>query len=81
MHCPWVYPLPDGVLEYMTAAVNRIAIEGNATGQFADLVELETGCRFDCRILKSDGVQFTVEELAGKISALAASKTEGPHVR
>lgn len=81
LHFTWVYPLPDGVLEYMTAAVNRIAIEGNATGQFADLVEFKTGCRFDFRILKSDGFQFTAEEVADKISALASLKTEEQHGR
>jgi len=80
LHFPWVYPLPDGVSSYMTAAVNCVAIEGNATGQFADLVEFNTGRRFDHRILKSDGYQYSVEELAGRISALA-QKSEETHER
>ncbi|MFZ2781605.1 MAG: 2-oxoacid:acceptor oxidoreductase subunit alpha [Rectinemataceae bacterium] len=71
LHFPWVYPLPDGVAEYMAAASTCIAVEGNAGGQFADLVEFETGKRIDHRILKNDGFQFTVEELVEKISALA----------
>ncbi len=71
LHFPWVFPLPDGAREYAASARTVVAIEGNATGQFADLVELETGRRFDRRILKSDGHQFAVEELAEKISALA----------
>jgi 2-oxoglutarate ferredoxin oxidoreductase subunit alpha len=70
LHFPWVYPLPAEASERMAAASACIAIEGNATGQFADLVESKTGKRFDHRILKSDGLQFTVEELAEKISAL-----------
>jgi 2-oxoglutarate/2-oxoacid ferredoxin oxidoreductase subunit alpha len=71
LHFPWVYPLPEGVAEYMSAALACVAVEGNATGQFADLVELETGKRVDERILKFDGFQYCVEELAEKISALA----------
>lgn len=71
LHFPWVYPLPVGVAEYMSAAATCVAVEGNATGQFADLVEFTTGKRFDHRILKNDGFQYTVEELAEKISALA----------
>jgi len=71
LHFPWVFPLPDRAGEYAAAASTLVAIEGNATGQFADLVELETGRRFDHRILKCDGYQFSVEELAERISALA----------
>jgi 2-oxoglutarate ferredoxin oxidoreductase subunit alpha len=71
LHFPWVYPLPDGVAEYMAAAKTTIAVEGNATGQFADLVEFATLKRFDARILKSDGYQYGVEELVQRISALA----------
>ena len=70
LHFPWVHPLPSGVQEYMKSAATCITIEGNATGQFADIVEFKTGKRFDHRILKSDGFQFTVEEIADKISAL-----------
>jgi 2-oxoglutarate ferredoxin oxidoreductase subunit alpha len=70
LHFPWVYPLPASAGDYMSAASTCVAIEGNATGQFADLVEFKTGKRFDHRILKSDGFQYTVEELADKISAL-----------
>ncbi len=70
LHFPWVHPMPRGVREYLEAATTCVAIEGNATGQFADLVELETGRRFDSRILKCDGYQYTVEELTERISAL-----------
>jgi 2-oxoglutarate/2-oxoacid ferredoxin oxidoreductase subunit alpha len=71
LHFPWVSPLPDGVDEYMSRAAVCVAVEGNATGQFADLVELETGRRVERRILKSDGSQFAVEELVERISANA----------
>jgi 2-oxoglutarate ferredoxin oxidoreductase subunit alpha len=72
LHFPWVYPLPEGVGDYVNAAETLVAVEGNATGQFADLVEFATGRRFDRRILKNDGYQFTIEELADRIAALPA---------
>jgi 2-oxoglutarate/2-oxoacid ferredoxin oxidoreductase subunit alpha len=71
LHFPWVYPLPAGAAGYLERAETVIAVEGNATGQLADLVELETGRRIERRILKSDGFQFSVEELVERISANA----------
>jgi 2-oxoglutarate ferredoxin oxidoreductase subunit alpha len=71
LHFPWVFPLPSGVADYMAKADACYAVEGNATGQFADLVELGTMRRLDGRILKCDGFQYTVEELADRISAIA----------
>jgi 2-oxoglutarate/2-oxoacid ferredoxin oxidoreductase subunit alpha len=74
LHFPWVHPLPGGVADYLARAEAVVAVEGNATGQFADLVELETGMRIDRRILKSDGAQYGVEELVDRISANAIAK-------
>jgi 2-oxoglutarate/2-oxoacid ferredoxin oxidoreductase subunit alpha len=74
LHFPWVFPLPDGVADYLDRADAVVAVEGNATGQFADLVELETGRRIERRILKSDGSQFSVEELADRIAANAVAE-------
>jgi 2-oxoglutarate ferredoxin oxidoreductase subunit alpha len=71
LHFPWVFPFPAGVAEYMAKAKSCYAIEGNATGQFADLVELGTMRRLDGRVLKCDGFQYSVEELADRIAALA----------
>jgi 2-oxoglutarate ferredoxin oxidoreductase subunit alpha len=71
LHFPWVFPLPAGVADYLARADICVAVEGNATGQFADLLQLETGRRIDRRILKSDGAQFGVEELVDMISANA----------
>ena len=71
LHFPWVFPLPPGVGDLLARASSLIAIEGNATGQFADLVEFGTGRRFDHRILRCDGSQYPVEELVERISALS----------
>jgi len=44
-------------------------VECNATGQFADLLEQAAGCRIDHRILKYDGLPFTVEDLVARLRA------------
>lgn len=70
LHFPWLYPFPTGVAEILAKARSCYAVEGNATGQLADLVELNTGRRVDGRILKFDGYQYGLEELARRISEL-----------
>ncbi|SDL60109.1 2-oxoacid:acceptor oxidoreductase subunit alpha [Halarsenatibacter silvermanii] len=59
-----VWPLPQAELEknrcYNTVLVS---IENNATGQFADLVNSETGLTVDNRVLKYDGRPFTGQEI------------------
>jgi 2-oxoglutarate ferredoxin oxidoreductase subunit alpha len=74
LHFPWVYPLPAGVESHISKAERCYAIEGNATGQFADLVEHATLRRLDGRVLKSDGSQYSVEELVDRISALVGER-------
>jgi len=77
LHFPWVHPLPAEASGYLEAATIRVAVEGNATGQFADVLEAATGTRFDERILKCDGAQFSVEELAERLAEIVdgTSKT------
>jgi 2-oxoglutarate ferredoxin oxidoreductase subunit alpha len=65
LHYRQVYPLPAEGNRYLMEAPVLIALENNATGQFADLVESLVPVRFAGRILKYDGTPFTVEELAG----------------
>lgn len=62
LHFSQLYPLNPqvrGVLE----AKNVIVLENNATGQFADLLNRETGVRVSKRILKVTGEPFSVEEV------------------
>ena len=65
--CPQLYPLPVSVAGYLQRAEEVIAIEGNQTGQFADLLQKETGVAIRNRILKYNGMPFSVEELVEKI--------------
>lgn len=69
LHFPWVYPVPAGAAAALAASRTLIAVEGNATGELADLLASEAGARIERRILKYDGSQFGVEELVFRISA------------
>ncbi len=67
---PQVYPLHNKTIDYLKSAKKVIIIENNATGQFADLITKETGFETKYRILKYNGLQFTVEELVKKITEM-----------
>lgn len=58
-----VYPLHEKTLSYLEKAEKVISIENNATGQFANLIRQETGFNITRRILKYNGLPFSVEEL------------------
>ncbi|MEN6379457.1 MAG: 2-oxoacid:acceptor oxidoreductase subunit alpha [Methanofastidiosum sp.] len=62
-----VYPLPREVMGYLINAKKVIAIENNASGQFANLIKRETGFEIKDKILKYDGRPFSVEEVTTRI--------------
>ena len=64
---PQVYPLHKSTIEFLNKAKKVIAVENNSTGQFADLIKTITGFEVKTRILKYNGIQFSVEELLVKI--------------
>jgi len=64
LHFKQVWPVPPGTEAMLRRAKRVIAIEGNATGQFARLLKLETGVDAHHRVLKYSGQQFSVEEVA-----------------
>ncbi|MBD3373013.1 MAG: 2-oxoacid:acceptor oxidoreductase subunit alpha [Candidatus Coatesbacteria bacterium] len=70
LHFPQLYPLPLAALEYLGSAERLICLEGNATGQFADLLLRELGFAVDEKLLKYNGLAFTVEDVADLISDL-----------
>jgi 2-oxoglutarate ferredoxin oxidoreductase subunit alpha len=63
LHFSQLYPLPAGVKAILAKAKKRIVIEGNAGGQFARLLERETGATIDVEVHKYDGMPFAVEEI------------------
>ncbi len=72
LHFSRLFPLPPGLKDRLEKAERLVAVENNATGQFADLIELRTGVKIERRILKADGGPFTVEELAESLKKEAA---------
>ncbi|MFA5928272.1 MAG: 2-oxoacid:acceptor oxidoreductase subunit alpha [Candidatus Margulisiibacteriota bacterium] len=62
-----VYPVPKIAQQLLAKAKTRILVENNATGQFGNLLKMETMSDFHKRILKYNGMQFSVEELVEQI--------------
>lgn len=68
LHFKQIYPLSKAFLEYFKNAEKIICIENNYSGQFANLLKLELNINVDKKILKYNGLAFSVEELVLKIS-------------
>jgi 2-oxoglutarate ferredoxin oxidoreductase subunit alpha len=62
LHFSQVWPLvPIQFVSYLQGAKEVVAIEGNATGQFAGLIRRETGFEIKNRIGRYDGLPMTPE--------------------
>jgi 2-oxoglutarate ferredoxin oxidoreductase subunit alpha len=66
MHFSQVFPI-NPALRHLLEGKRLAVLENNATGQFADLLGLETGRKIQHRILKATGQPFSVEELVESI--------------
>ncbi len=65
-----LYPLPKNTKKYLEKAQKLIIVENNVTGQFSKLLKLYTGIDIENKILKSNGMPFSVEELTKKIKKI-----------
>ena len=70
LHFRQVYPLSSSVVEYLRKAKRCIVVENNATSQFGNLVEHFSGCEIRKRILKYNGLPFSVEEILKGVKEL-----------
>ncbi|MFA5239895.1 MAG: 2-oxoacid:acceptor oxidoreductase subunit alpha [Phycisphaerae bacterium] len=70
LHYSQVYPLHSRTADYLSKAKRVIIVEGNATGQFAKLIKLYAGVDIKDRILKYNGLNFAVEELAEELKKI-----------
>ena len=62
LHFKQVYPLrEEQFMDFLEGADRVIAVEGNATAQFAQLIARETGFMMPDRILRYDGRAMTWE--------------------
>jgi len=72
LHFSEVYPFPlrdnFDYVEILKQAKLTICIENNATGQFAQLMRMETGFEYGARINKFDGRPFGLDYLLGEIN-------------
>ena len=71
LHFSQVWPLiPDQFLGRLQRAGRTVAVEGNATGQFANLIRRETGYKIDRLVTRYNGPPLTpayiVRELEGQ---------------
>ena len=62
-----VYPLHKSTEGYMKKAEKVIIVENNLTGQFAKLIRMYTGIEIKNKILKYNGLPFSVEEVVREI--------------
>jgi 2-oxoglutarate ferredoxin oxidoreductase subunit alpha len=70
LHFKQVYPLHETTADYLRKAEKTIVIESNATSQFAKLVKLNTGFEIENKVLKYNGLSFSVEEVVEELKAL-----------
>ena len=70
LHFKQVYPLPKETADLLSNAERAIIIENNATCQFGKLIKLNAGIDIENKILKYNGLSFSVEEVAEKLNGL-----------
>lgn len=74
MHFSQVFPLHPEAVQRIRKARRTVVIEGNATGQFARLVTLETGVVPTLEKHKFDGFAHPVEEMEAILDELKAGR-------
>jgi len=70
LHFKQVHPLHPDTANYLEKAENVVIIENNATSQFGQLIKLHTGLETDRKILKYNGLPFSVEEIKENLESI-----------
>ncbi|MHC5061460.1 MAG: 2-oxoacid:acceptor oxidoreductase subunit alpha [Planctomycetota bacterium] len=65
-----VYPLHPDTADYLQKADKTVIVESNATSQFGKLIKLGAGVEIDEKILKYNGLSFTVEEVVESLKEI-----------
>lgn len=74
MHFLQVYPLdPSQFLSRLESAGRVVCVEGNSTGQFADLLLRESDFRCHERLLRYDGLPFTANYILDRLDRQGGS--------
>lgn len=67
LHLKQVYPLSPDLKKYFEQAESTVVFENNATGQLANLLKLHLDVSTHERVLKYNGMPFTIEEVDAKL--------------
>jgi len=70
LHFKQVYPLHSNTGDYLQKAKKRVIVENNGTAQFGQLIRMQTGFDMDHKILKYNGLPFSVEELEERLKSV-----------
>jgi 2-oxoglutarate ferredoxin oxidoreductase subunit alpha len=70
LHFKQVYPLHPDTIAYLKKARMTLIVENNGTAQFGQLIRLQTGFDMDHKILKYNGLPFSVEELEERLKSI-----------
>jgi 2-oxoglutarate ferredoxin oxidoreductase subunit alpha len=70
LHFKQVYPLHNDTADYLKKAQKTVIVENNATSQFGRLIKLHTDIDIENKILKYNGLSFSVEEVVERLSSL-----------
>jgi 2-oxoglutarate ferredoxin oxidoreductase subunit alpha len=70
LHFKQLCPLHERTADYLNKAEMLIIVESNATSQFGKLIKLQTGMEIENKILKYNGLAFSVEEVVERLSGL-----------
>ncbi|AKB85337.1 2-oxoacid:acceptor oxidoreductase subunit alpha [Methanococcoides methylutens] len=64
LHFTHVFPLPvESISDVLGNSEKIVCVENNATGQFAKLLECETGVKIAEKVLRSDGKPYSPESI------------------
>lgn len=74
LHFKQVYPLHPDTLGYIRKSEQCVIVENNATSQFGNVIKLFTGMDIRKKILKYNGLPFSVEEVAGNLETIVVSR-------
>jgi len=74
LHFAQVWPLrPEAFLPRLQAAREVVCVEGNATGQFAELLAREAGFRIRKLVLRYDGLPFTARFILDRLESVSGT--------
>ena len=70
LHFKQVYPLHPDTITFIKKAKKTVIVENNGTAQFSQLIRMQTGFDMDHKILKYNGLPFSVEELEEQLKSI-----------